>query len=209
MTASFELVIHHRYTTGSSADLSGNDNHGHRSAGVGTAAASPATAEAGTETPLPADPDGFAFDGQSTRVIVLPSPSLTDFRGVRVRARVRPDSFEDRRTIVEGYLAFSFFFDADGALTGSVYTGTQWHEITTPPSLVPPGSWVDVAFTYDGRDTTSLSLDGEVVTTHLAALGSVNSVAWPYGLNIGAWPDQDAGLFNGRIAELWVWRLRR
>jgi hypothetical protein len=191
----FELVVHHRYASGSLADLSGHANDGHTSA------------------PLPdgdiSEADGIRFDGRSTRVVVFPSISLADFGGLRARARVRVDELDDRRTIVEGYLAFSFSVERDGGLAGSVYTGTHWHEITTPPNVVPLRRWVDVGFVYDGRDTSMLCLDGRVVASRHAALGAVPGVQWPYGLNIGAWPDHDLRIFSGRIAEVWLWRSRQ
>ena len=192
--STFELVVHQRYTSGSAADLSGHGNHGH-----------PSPSPAGGAT---ADPDGMAFDGLSTRVVVFPSTSLATLGGVRARARVRADERGDRRTIMEGYLAFAFSVEPDGALAASIYAGTQWHEIRASPGTVPLGRWVDVAFVYDGRDTATLSLDGAVVASRHATLGRVGGVEWPYGLNVGAWPDQDLRVFSGRIAEVWLWRMR-
>jgi Concanavalin A-like lectin/glucanases superfamily len=194
--SAFELVVHHRYTSGSCADLSGYSNHGHH--------ATTSTDHGGL-----AEPDGILFDGRTTRMVVFPSISLADLRGIRVRARVRLDALSDRRTIMEGYLAFSFSVEPDGALTGSIYSAAQWHEIRTPASTVPLHRWVDATFLYDGRDTATLSLDGVVVASRHANVGTVGGVQWPYGLNIGAWPDQDLRVFSGRMAEIWLWRLRR
>ncbi|GAA0360180.1 hypothetical protein GCM10009530_06850 [Microbispora corallina] len=185
----FELVVHHRYTSGSSADLSGHGNHGH-------SATRP-------------DPDGMPFDGRGSRVVVFPSPSLADLGGVRARVRLRADALAERRTLVEGYLAFSFSIEPDGALLGSVYAGLQWHVLATAPGLVPTGRWVDVSFVYDGLDLMTLSVDGALAASREDNLGRVGGVEWPYGLNIGAWPDDDVRVFDGRMAEVWLWRLRR
>ncbi|GAA3446533.1 LamG-like jellyroll fold domain-containing protein [Planomonospora venezuelensis] len=190
MTPGFELVVHHRYGSGSCADLSGYANDGHATAGT-----------AGAE--------GMPFDGRSTRVVVFPALSLTDLGGIRARARVQVDELDDRRTIMEGYLSFSFSVEPDGALSGSVYTGLEWHLIRTGPGVVPRHRWIDVGFVYDGRDSASLSLDGRVVASRHADFGRMGGVEWPYGLNIGAWPDEAARVFSGRMAEVWLWRLSR
>jgi hypothetical protein len=193
--ATYELVVHHRYTSRSLSDLSGNANDGHISPPLRDGDVS--------------EVDGIRFDGRSTRVVMFPSVSLADLGGIRARARVRVDELGDRRTIAEGYLAFSFSVERDGGLAGSVYIGTHWHEIATPPNVVPLGRWVDVSFIYDGCDSAMLCLDGSVVASRYAALGAVPGVQWPYGLNIGAWPDHDLRVFSGRIAEFWLWKIRR
>ncbi|MBP2706883.1 hypothetical protein JOL79_24040 [Microbispora sp. RL4-1S] len=184
----FELVVHHDYTSGSLADLSGHGNHGH-------SATAPAAG-------------GMPFDGRRTHVVVFPSSSLEELGGLRARARVWADTLGDRRTLLEGYLAFSFSVSPDGALAGSVYAGLQWHEITTAPGTVPTGRWADLGFVYDGRDTMALSVDGALVAVRQGNLGRVGGVEWPYGLNVGAWPDDNARVFSGRMAEVWLWRLR-
>ena len=192
----FGLVVHHRYTEGAT-DLSGYGNHGHRlPSGPGNTGGA-------------AVADGFAFDGLHSRVVVFPAPSLQELGGVRVRARVRVDRLGDRRTIVEGYLAFVLSVEPDGALAGGIYSGDQWHSMVSSPATVPLGRWIDVAFTFDGRDTASLSMDGVVLASRCAPLGPIGSIEWPFGLNVGAWPDQDLRVLDGRIAELWVWRSRR
>jgi hypothetical protein len=182
----YELVIHHDYTSGGCADLSGHANDGHR---------------------LPEGSDPAVFDGQHTRVVVLPTAGLADLGGIRVKARVWLDELGDRRTIMEGYLAFCFAIEPDGALVGSTYADLRWQEITTAPGAVPLREWVDVTFGYDGRDTATLSV-GDAVTTRYAPLGRVGGVQWPYGLNIGSWPDHDLRVFSGRIAQVWLWRTR-
>ena len=122
---------------------------------------------------------------------------------------MRLDRLGDRRTIVEGYLAFAFVVEPDGALGAGVYTGYQWDEVRTNAAVIPVRRWVEVEFIYDGRDTASLSLGGRPVAARYVPLGGVGSVEWPYGLNIGAWPDRDLRVFDGSIAEVRLWRLTR
>jgi hypothetical protein len=188
----FELVVHHNYASGSATDLCGYRNHGHR-----------------LGDPDNHDGDITRFDGRASRVVVFPSATLTDLRGVCGHARLRLDRLGDRRTIVEGYLAFAFVVDPDGSLAASVYTGHRWEEVRTRPGAVPLGRWVDVGFLYDGWDTASLTIDGNVAAARYLPVGSVASVAWPYGLNIGAWPDRDLRVFDGHIKEMSLWRLAR
>lgn len=184
-----ELVVHHRYAAGTARDLSGYDNHGYR-----------------LPAPAGGPDDATVFDGRSTRVVVFPSASLAGLGAVRARARIFVEQLGDRRTIVEGYLAFAFGVEADGALAGAVLTGFRWDGVTSDPGAVPVGRWVDVAFAYDGRDTTVLTVDGTIVASRCLPLGRVAGVQWPYGLNIGAWPDGDLRVFHGKIAEVWVWK---
>lgn len=110
---------------------------------------------------------------------------------------------------MEGYLAFAFVVDPDGSLAAAVYTDHRWEEITTPPGAIPTGRWIDVAFGYDGRDTAWLSLDDEPAASRYLPLGSIGTVEWPYGLNVGAWPDRDLRVFDGEIATVQLWRLAR
>jgi len=181
-----DLVVHHRYTDGTPADLSGHGNDGHR---------------------LGAAPGGVdVFDGATTRVVVFPSPALQPLGAVQVRARVMVEELGDRRTIVEGYLAFALGVEANGALAAGVLSAGRWHSVTSAPGAVPVGEEVDVGFLYDGRDTALLTIDGAVVGSSYVPLGPVAGVQWPYGLNIGAWPDADLRVFKGRIAEVRLWR---
>jgi hypothetical protein len=187
----FELVMHHDYTSQTTADLSVYGNDGHRTPAANGGA------------------DLTVFDGNSTRVVALPSTTLDDLRGVNVQARVRVDRLDERRTLVEGYVSFALVVDADGSMSGSVYTGERWEDVRTPPDTVPVGQWIDVGFIYDGVDTGHLTLDGTHVAARYAPLGSVRGVAWPYGLNVGAWPDRDVRMLVGSISEVRVWRLAR
>src|SRR4051794_41098373 len=118
----YELVVHHDYAAGSTTDLSGHGNDGHR---------------------ISADDNGdiTRFDGYTSRVVVFPSATLADLRGVCGRVRLRLDRLGDRRTIVEGYLAFAFIVDPDGSLAASVYTDHRWEEVRTPPGAIPLGRW--------------------------------------------------------------------
>jgi hypothetical protein len=185
----YELVVHHRYASGS-ADLSGHRNDGHRS---------PAT---GDETSLE------VFDGLRSRIVTFPSPSLTALGGLRASARICLEELGQRRTIMEGYLAFALFMESDGALGGSILSG-EWSGLTSPPESVPLGRWTEVSYLYDGRDTSALAIDGKIVAVTAEPFGAVGDIAWPYGLNTGAWPDANLRVFKGRIAEVKLWRLAR
>lgn len=184
----FELVLRHDYTTGAAADDSGFGNHGH------------------TFGEPAFGPEGLAFDGRRTRVSVLPSPSLIRASGIRVSARMRVDELGERRTIIEGYLAFAVVVEEDGALNGGVYTAERWDGAASAAGIVPLGRWVEVTFLYDGRDTAMLWLDGVAVGSRLLPMGPMGAVAWPYGVSIGAWPDQDLRVFSGAISRVELWR---
>jgi Concanavalin A-like lectin/glucanases superfamily len=183
-----ELVLRHDYTTGGVADDSGYGNHGHP---FGDSAFGP---------------EGLAFDGRRTRVTVPPSPSLTALSGIRVSARFRLDEFGERRTIIEGYLAFAVVVEEDGALQAGVYTAERWEGAASAPGVLPLGRWVQVTFLYDGQDTVMLWLNRVTIATRLLPMGPLGGVAWPYGVSIGAWPDQDLRMFSGAISRVELWR---
>ena len=191
----FELVVHHRYQSGTAVDLSGYANDGH------------ATTHISAESDS-VEADGMLFDGHATRVVVFPSPSLRNLGGIRARARVRVDDLGDRRTIMEGYLSFSLSVEPDGSLRGSIYTGLEWHLVQTSPGSIEERRWSDVEFVYNGRDSATLSVNDRLAAARYAHLGRLSDVEWPYGLNVGAWPDENARAFSGHIAELWLWRMR-
>jgi hypothetical protein len=195
MMVDFDLVLHHRYSGGTARDLSGHGNHGHL-AGSSTRSQQPWNG-------------GLRFDGRDTRVVAFPSDSLDDLGAVRIRARMLVAELGDRRTIAEGYLAFSFAVEPEGSLSGALYDGTRWHRVVSPTACVALGRWVDASFVYDGEDTLLLVLDGVILTRRNAPVGAVRGVAWPYGLNIGAWPDQNLRMFRGMISEVWIWRHHR
>jgi hypothetical protein len=148
----------------------------------------------------------MGFDGSRSRVVVLPSAALADLGGVRVTTWLWVDDVVGRHTIVEGYLAFALFIDADRSIGGTVYNGFDWGGVRSGPGVVPLRRWLRVAFGYDGVDTSTIHLDGALRAHEYSPLGSVLGVEWPYGLNVGAWPDGDRRVLHGRIEELKLWR---
>jgi Concanavalin A-like lectin/glucanases superfamily len=192
--SAFELVLWHRYRDGRAADLSGFGNHGR------------------VEGPVPAPgrapgSGSLAFDGVDDRVVVLPSKSLRDLRALRVSAWIWLEGLGGRRTIVEGYGAFSFLIEPDGILEGTIYNGSRWEGVRSRPDLLPFRRWVEVTYVYDGVDTSALWVDREQVGLNLRPYGRIEPVGWPFGLSVGAWPNQDKRVFHGRIEEVKLWRL--
>jgi hypothetical protein len=188
-----ELVIHHRYgDLFGETDLSGNGNHGYL---VSPAAIS-------TERSAGA----LVLDGTTSRVIVRPSASLRNLCAILVSAEIQVDELVHRRTVIEGFLAFSVVIESDARLSGFVYTGEQWFGVESQPGEVPVNKWVKVGFYYDGLSTFVLTLDGTVIAQRELAVGPIRSIEWPFGLNIGGWPDTDSRMFKGQIRELRLWR---
>jgi hypothetical protein len=194
------LVLHHRYGYCARAiDLSGHDNHGHVVRASESASAVEQSAAAG---------HGLRFDGVTTRVVVPPSPSLESLGAVRIDVRLLLEAGGHRRTIVEGFLAISFFVEPDGRLAGTIYTGHNWYGAYSNAPVVPTDHLVDLSFVYDGLATSILRVDGRIVAVSERPIGPVSGVAWPFGLNIGGWPDADRRMFQGVIYELKIWRAR-
>ncbi|WP_248294249.1 LamG domain-containing protein [Actinoplanes sp. TBRC 11911] len=151
----------------------------------------------------------MGFDGARSRVVVLPSEALTELGGVRVTTWLWVNEVTGRHTIAEGYLSFALFVDADRSIGGTVYNGFDWGGVRSAPGTVPLRQWLYLAFTYDGVDTSTIHLDNVLRAHEYSPFGSVLGVEWPYGLNVGAWPDADKRVFAGRIDELKLWRRRR
>ncbi len=192
--ARFELVLAHRYGTGGALDFSGYENHG-RVAGLPR------------RVPGPAPGTGaLAFDGDHDRVVVAPSPSLRDLPALRVDASLRLDELGGRRTVVEGSGSFSLLVEPDGVVEGTIYNGSRWEGVRSAPGAMPLRRWVRVTYVYDGLDTSALYLDGALLGLDERALGSVEAVDWPFGLNVGGWPERDVRMFRGAIEELRIWR---
>lgn len=188
----FELVLHHRYDGPDAEDLSGHGNRGYGAPDRGEGSA------AGTRAAL--------FDGATDRVFVPPSPTLTRSGGLRADLTVYLEEYGHRRTLVEGYLSFAFGVEGNGALGASVYRSMEWGGIQSRPNLVPLGRWVHVTFVYTDDGAMALVIDGELVAEGYRRLGTARGVCWPFGLNIGAWPDGDQRMWKGRIEEVMLWR---
>ncbi|GGQ74726.1 hypothetical protein [Couchioplanes azureus] len=148
----------------------------------------------------------MGFDGRRSRIVVPPSPEFRRLGGIRVTSSVWVDRVRGRHTIVEGYLAFALFIDPDRSLGGTVYDGIDWGGVQSEPDAVPLGRWIRIVFTYDGIDTCTLSIDDRRCAAEYSPLGRVQGVEWPYGVNVGAWPDADKRVFAGRMQELALWR---
>ena len=148
----------------------------------------------------------MGFDGRRSRIVVFPSPEFRRLGGVRVTCLVCVDDVRGRHTIVEGYLAFGLFIDKDRSIGGSVYDGFDWAGVQSEPGAVPLGQWVSIAFSYDGVDTSTLSVNDKRCAAEYSPLGPVQGFDWPYGINVGAWPDGDKRVFAGRMQQLSLWR---
>jgi hypothetical protein len=148
----------------------------------------------------------MGFDGRSSRIVVPPAPELSRLGGLRISCRLTVDQVVGRHTIIEGYLAFALFIDADRSMAGTFYDGFEWGGVHTAAAAVPVGQWVDVDFLYDGVDTCTLRIDGELHAAEYNPFGDVPGVQWPYGISVGAWPDADKRVFDGRMEALAMWR---
>jgi hypothetical protein len=51
-----------------------------------------------------------------------------------------------------------------------------------------------------------LSMNGTTVAESYQEIGEAAGLAWPFGLNIGAWPDGDQRMWQGGIEEVMLWR---
>ena len=149
-----------------------------------------------------------AFDGKRDRVFVPPSSTLAVPGSVRAELTVNLEELDMRRTLIEGYLSFALYVESTGAVGGAILRYDDWYGLRSDPGLVQPGRWILVELLYVADTHLSLSLDGIAVAAAVRPVGEANGVAWPFGLNIGAWPDADQRMLRGRIEEVRLWRTR-
>ena len=192
----FELVLYHDYRTGEAKDLSGHQNHGRVENAI--------FSEGRKAGEL-----ALSFNGMNSRVIVPPSKSLADLGSLRVDALVWLDDLDRRHNIMEGFLAFAFIIEENGKVEAKVYNGKRWDGVTTPPHTMPIKEWIEVTFIYDGLDTGAIYLNNVLAATKYWELGHVHGVEWPFGISIGAWPDADSFIFNGKMEQIKLWRSKR
>lgn len=191
VAAVMTLAMHHDYRQGHAVDLSGFGNHG---AIVGA----PFSVE-GNET-------GLMLDGQVSRVVVRPSPALGAMGGLRVTVQARLDELTERSNLVEGFLSFALLVHGDRAIQGSVYDGETWITARSAPGAVTEGRGFECTYSCRSRFGSHLYLDGALVGWDRRAPVAINPVSWPFGLNIGGWPDADAFMFKGRLSVVRLWR---
>jgi hypothetical protein len=140
------------------------------------------------------------------RILVTPSPTLTRSGDIRADLTVKLDALGHRRTLIEGYLSFAFGVEGNGALGASVYRALDWTGVQSRPGLVPLETWITVTFLYTEDGTMLLSMNGTTVAESYQELGKASGLGWPFGLNIGAWPDGDQRMWQGCIEEVMLWR---
>lgn len=188
-----ERVLWHNYAEATAVDHSGHHNDGTLRGPVFVAGQDAASA--------------LSFDGVDDRVVVGPSRSLQSIRALRIDVEMRLDELGGRRTIVEAYNAFSLLVEPDGILEGTIYNGKRWEGVRSRPHLLDLGSWAHVTFCYDGVDAALLGVGAETVIACTRPLGPMRGVEWPFGLNIGAWPNADRRVFKGLISAVSIWDL--
>jgi hypothetical protein len=186
-----KLVLHHTYAQGVAFDLSNSRNHG-----------TPIKVTPGTGSFSPS----FEFDDPGSRIDVAPSPTLTDPRQIRavVRFRMGFGPGQQRRlNLMEGYLSFALYVEADRALTGTIVDAAgQWRGASSRAGLLKtPGRWHVAELIHDGISRLTLVLDGAQVAQADGVRGPVRSVG-NLGIAIGHWPDPPGTYtFHGHIGE--------
>jgi hypothetical protein len=189
----FKLILHYNCQEEKIVDLSGNANHGHYSSSRLVEARS-----LGRKS--------LYFNGINDRVVVLPSESLMELSAIRATAWLWVEELGQRRNIIEGFLSFAFFIEADGSLRGSIYDGSIWKPILkSKPNTIPLQEWVHILYVYDGIDTSLIYVNNKLIVSNYSYYGKVQSVQWPFGLSIGAWPDADKFMFKGKIGGIKLW----
>ena len=187
------LILHHSYADGNALDYSGT---GHGGSIVGAR--------------FVGDNGGVCleFDGRDDRVVVTPSPFLRHITALRVSITARLYTLAARSNLVEGFLSFALFVHEDGSVQGGVYARSHWLTVRSKQRCVIPGRWVTVSYVHSSADGSLLYVDRQLVGHDRRHLGTIGPVSWPFGLNIGAWPDKDAFMLSGRVRDVRLWVTR-
>jgi hypothetical protein len=132
--------------------------------------------------------------------------SLQRFTGLYVEALVNPaGTGTQRMNLIEGLMSFAFVIEKDGRLSGTVFDGEKWVQVTSGTTRVPAGTWSRVSFLYDGIYIGRLTIDD-------ATVGS--SVEMPLGMRqpteviaVGHWPKGDGRYtFKGEFGHVRIAR---
>jgi hypothetical protein len=185
----WRLVLWHRYAERGGHDLSGAGNHGYR-----------VLAERATGD------DWSRFRTGADRILVAPSQELHASGGHLVHVSGRIGQLGERNVIVEGYLAYSLFVEADGTLSAGIFLCGRWLGVASRPGLVRAGQPFDITLLCSDDGLVQLVHDGTLLVRRRHSLGAPRGVSWPYGLSVGAWPDAGLRVFDGVIDELAWWR---
>jgi Concanavalin A-like lectin/glucanases superfamily len=185
------LVLHHHYSLGSTFDLSNNSNHG-----------VPTLVAAGSG----AFDSSLMFAAADSRVAVAPPRRLGSPFAIatKVRFLLEPPQHARRCNLIEGFVSFALYVEANGALTGTIVDRSgAWVGATTSAGLVGPNAWHEAWLIHDGISQLQLQLDGVVVAERFDVHGPVRGVG-DLGVAIGNWPDAGAYAFSGYIDEVKV-----
>lgn len=167
-----KLVLHHAYRNGRATDVSGHNQHG---------------------VPIATQPGTGDFSSalhffHDSRVIVPPSPQLSDLGALRIKVRCMwtPSNltFDRPSDLVEGHDTFALLILAGGGLTGAVVDATgTWGELQVS-GFVHPRQWHDIELRHDGVTRLELLVDGARVAVRHDVPGPVRGVG-PLGIAIG------------------------
>lgn len=205
----FQLICHHTYKLPRVAvDLSRFGNHGQM---LDVAAVADGSAPG----------SGAARFEQTTSVVLVPaSDSFKVLGALQIDVLVRLEAAPtDRMNLVEGYLAFAFFIEPDGVLTGTFYGPTTlggaptWHGVSSRPPNTPDGmthtvavgAWTKLSFQHDGIRNLRLFIDDVLVAERRDLVAGVPGVG-ALGTTIGSWPDARQYTLKGAIDDLKILR---
>jgi len=145
---------------------------------------------AGIKGNIATNPKYVSFkDPNGQLVVMVKDDSLQRFTGLKVEALIYPTSKTRRLNIVEGWMSFAFFIEANRSLVATVYDGKNWIGVNSGKIKVPLNEWSSVAFEYDGISLGKLTINN----THAGT-----SLTMPMGMyqpkqniTIGHWPSGD------------------
>jgi len=185
-----QLVVRHRYASGSAFDLSRCGNHGRPEAASWVEG-------------------GLRCDGRHARVVVPPSPTLTRLGSIRMQLSFvhHPVRAIYRQNLIEGHLSFAVYITEDQALEATIFDASgRWVALTSPPGVVIKDRWHTGQLVHDGAGQALLALDGDVLAQGRGLPGSVGGIQ-DFGLSVGRWPNPEPrDAFEGVIGEVRLWR---
>ena len=145
-----------------------------------------------------------SFQGLDAQLVIpVRDSSLQRFDGLMIEVRIQPTVADRRQNIVEGWMSFALYVEADGQLRATIYDDRTWVATDSQPGAIPFDQWSDVSFEYDGICAGVLRRDGTIIGSNFSMPLGMHQPR--ENITIGHWPSgDDRYTFSGDIGRVTI-----